>query len=231
MVSIAIALAIVWAFRMRLTVNRWQPTPVATTPSFQAMIDHVVSHGEDAIRLSDFDSSDDSVATLCSLERLRVIRLDGGHLYSNAAAAFAQLPHLQQLHLRDVALDDAALDALRPAAGLRVLNLAGTTVSAAAIGRLAELPKLRQLRLQVAGGGSEYATSVGQLTNLRAVHLIGIAIDDHSLRPVVELPHLESLYIDDGEVTDQGWIWLFEQKPHLHVHIDQQHHDRDPQKH
>jgi len=32
-------------------------------------------------------------------------------------------------------------------------------------------------------------------------------------------------------VTDEGWDWLFQNKSHLHVHIDQKHHDRDPQKH
>lgn len=233
MISLAIALGIVWAFRMRQVVNRWQPVVQAqpTVPTFQTMLNHLVSSGDDSIRLADFDSSAESVAALCSVERLRVIRLDGGQLDAAATAAFAQLPHLEQLHLRDVTLDDSGLNAFRPAAHLRVLNLAATDVSADAIRGLNDLPKLRQLRLQVRGGSSDYALAVARLTNLRAVHLIGIAVDNDTLKPIVDLPHLESLYIDDGQVTDAGWVWLFEQKPNLHVHIDQQHHDRDPQKH
>lgn len=232
-VSVAIALVVVWAFRARQVVDRWQPPEIVqpTMPSLQTVLNHVVANAADAVSVTGFDGSPESVALLCSVERLRVVRLDGGRLDAAATRALGSLPHLEQLHLRGVQLDDAALDALQPAANLRVLNLAGSALSAAAIERLQRLPQLRQLRLQIAGGDATYATAVSRLQRLRAVHLIDIAIDNETLKPVAELPHLESLYIDEGQVTDEGWIWLFDQKPQLHVHIDQRHHDRDPQKH
>jgi hypothetical protein len=45
------------------------------------------------------------------------------------------------------------------------------------------------------------------------------------------MPNLQSLYLDDSLVTETGWEWLFEEVPNLHVHVNQQHHDRDPQAH
>src|SRR5690606_2919053 len=104
-------------------------------------------------------------------------------------------------------------------------------ISPAAIERLAELPQLRQLRLAVPGGDNGFAAAVAAIRTLRSVHLIGIAVTDAGLQELATLPQLQSLYLDDTEISDQGWVWLFENRPGLHVHIDQKHHDRDPQRH
>ena len=199
--------------------------------AFAAAVKHWAKSGGDAIRLDDFQATDDHFLLLAQFERLRVIRVDGGQLTPVGARALATMPHLEQLHLRGIAVDDATLDEIAKSPRLWLLNIVDAKVSAEAVARLALMPKLRQLRLGVAGGGHEYADAVASVERLRTVHLIGIAVRNSGLKRLAEMPVLESLYLDDCAVTDEGWEWLFENKTHLHVHIDQKHHDRDPQKH
>jgi hypothetical protein len=198
---------------------------------FAAAVKHWAESGGDAIRLDEFEATDDHFLLLAQFERLRVIRVDGGQLTPAGARALATMPHLEQLHLRRIAVDDATLDEIAKSPRLWLLNIADAKVSTEAVARLAVMPKLRQLRLGIAGGGDEYADAVAKIDRLRTVHLIGIAVRNNGLKRLAEMPFLESLYLDDCAVTDQGWEWLFENKTHLHVHIDQKHHDRDPQKH
>jgi hypothetical protein len=42
---------------------------------------------------------------------------------------------------------------------------------------------------------------------------------------------LTSFYIDGARVTDEGLEQLLAKRPQLHVHIDQRHSDRDPNRH
>lgn len=210
--------------------------PVVRSPAeleqvFAAAIEQLVRSGGDTVRLDRFDATDEHVAVLANIERLRVVRIDGGKLTVAAAEHFAAMPHLEQLHLRNVALDDAFIEALVASRSLWLLNVAAAEISPAAVERLAEMPQLRQLRLAVPGGDNGFAAAVAAIRTLRSVHLIGIAVTDAGLQELATLPQLQSLYLDDTEISDQGWVWLFENRPGLHVHIDQKHHDRDPQRH
>jgi hypothetical protein len=60
--------------------------------------------------------------------------------------------------------------------------------------------------------------------------LIGVPITDQGLTHLDSMQQLESLYIDDALVTDEGLERLFRVRPGLHLHINQQHSDRDPNK-
>jgi hypothetical protein len=42
------------------------------------------------------------------------------------------------------------------------------------------------------------------------------------------MPGLWSLYLDGAGVSEGAWGGYFEQRPDVHVHVDQVHHDRDP---
>jgi len=198
---------------------------------FAAAIEHLVRSGGDTIRLDNFFATDEHIAVLASVERLRVVRIDGGKLTATAGERFAAMPHLEQLHLRNVELDDAVVETIAASRSLWLLNIAAAEISPAAVEQLAPMPQLRQLRLAVPGGDNRFAAAVATIGSLRSVHLIGIAVTDEGLKDLAALPQLQSLYLDDTEITDQGWVWLFENRPGLHVHIDQKHHDRDPQRH
>jgi len=199
--------------------------------TFQAALAHLVQSGDDTIQLYDFSPTTEQLQTLASVERLRILRIDNGSLTPAAGEVLAAMPHLEQLHFRGVSLDDDTLDAIAKSQTIWLLNISGAKLSHEAIARLAEMPKLSQLRLAIDDGGNRYAQAVAKIKKLRALHLIGIGINNEGLKLVAGLPNLESIYIDDSNVNDDGWMWLFENKTHLHIHIDQKHHDRDPQKH
>jgi hypothetical protein len=63
------------------------------------------------------------------------------------------------------------------------------------------------------------------------LHLIDVRISDKGLAKLATIPQLESLYLDHAHVTDDGLEALFKERPKLHVHIDQHHHDLDPHSH
>jgi hypothetical protein len=45
------------------------------------------------------------------------------------------------------------------------------------------------------------------------------------------MSELSSLYIDECPLPDTAWTQLFAARPNLHVHVDQAHHDLDPNAH
>jgi hypothetical protein len=61
--------------------------------------------------------------------------------------------------------------------------------------------------------------------------LINVPIDDQGLAAFYDTQNLQSLYLDDTDVTDAGLVKLLERLPNLHLHINQNHIDRDPNKH
>ena len=121
------------------------------------------------------------------------------------------------------------------------LNLPHADCTSEGIAALAKLKRLRQLRIGSSRLGNEVSREIARIKSLRGIHLIGVGLTDDGLkvltgipeRPEKELglPNLESLYLDDSAVTSAGWEWLFKTHPQLHVHVDQQHHDRDPKAH
>jgi len=199
--------------------------------SFQAALAQTVQAGDDTIWLHDFSPTTEQLETLACIERLRILRIDNGSLTPQAGEVFAAMPHLEQVHFRGVSMDDATLDAIAKSTTIWLLNLAGAQLSPEAIARLANMPRLTQLRLVVKDGGNRYTQPIASIRKLRSLHLVGFGVNNQGLKLLADMPNLESLYIDDSNINDDGWMWLFENKPHLHVHIDQKHHDRDPQMH
>jgi hypothetical protein len=69
------------------------------------------------------------------------------------------------------------------------------------------------------------------MPSLSFLHLIGVPVDDQGLPALYAMQQLQSLYLDDTDVTDEGLVKLLGKLPRLHLHIDQNHIDRDPNKH
>ena len=69
------------------------------------------------------------------------------------------------------------------------------------------------------------------LPKLRLLQLINVAISDTGIAHLHSMKQLESFYLDGGTVSDDAIVDLIEAIPGLHVHIDQHHHDLDPQAH
>ncbi len=147
--------------------------------------------------------------------------------------AVAELQQIEHLRIRHSQISDRGIAAL--CGGnldrLAILNLPQAQITATGIRHLQRLPSLTNLRL----GGKQIddaaVAEIAQLPKLRSLHLIGPGITGASLRSLAESPKLVSFYLDDCDLPDADWNALFDAKPNLHVHVDQQHHDRDPGKH
>ncbi|MEM6690337.1 MAG: hypothetical protein AAF664_12965 [Planctomycetota bacterium] len=201
----------------------------AEDPSQFSGIFHVPAGPVPAEGLLEFLSRSDMAETLTA------VRIDGGlverEIPRELLESLMSMPKLRELRFRQVAVTDSDLNVIARHKQLEILNFPDSICTTAGIEHLISMPTLRQLRLGSAHLTGESASKIRKLESLRSLHLIGIPIDDTQLRKLADLPLLESLYLDDCAVTQEGWIWLFEHHPHLHVHVDQVHHDRDPQLH
>ena len=175
--------------------------------------------------------SDQDLVTLTDMNFVTTLLCDRGQVTDNGVLHIASLVDLEHLRLRSSPITDRGLETLSIMKNLRALNLPQSACTEKGIKHLASLPKLTNLRLGSPHLTSETAAAVRELKGLESLHLIRVPISDDGLRLIAELPELESLYLDDCEVTADGWDWLFENHPYLHVHVNQNHLDRDPNHH
>lgn len=162
-------------------------------------------------------------------EQLMDLLLDGGGVQDADLELLAELPALFHLRIRLSELTDSGVSRLAKAdSKLEILNLPKAKITVVGIRRLAELPKLRQLRIGGEQIDDSAAAALAELPNLESLHLIGPGITAAGLKHLESSAELSSLYIDDCKLPDEAWESMFKAKPQLHVHIDQHHHDRDP---
>lgn len=170
------------------------------------------------------------VAELVQLKGLQIMQLD--HL-DNAVGdedcqAITRLSALVQLRIRGGSVGDAGVAHLAALRNLRILNLPQSRVTDRGLRLLANAPRLSQLRLGSPQITDDGLKSLANFPALKQLHLIDAPITDKGLKTIAALLKLESLYLDGSRVTDAGLDRLFRVRSDLHVHIDQQHHDRDP---
>ena len=72
--------------------------------------------------------------------------------------------------------------------------------------------------------------AIAAMKNLAFLHFIEISLTDNGLKAFYEAENLQSLYLDDCQTTEQGLSRLLERQPNLHLHVNQAHLDKDPQK-
>jgi hypothetical protein len=160
-----------------------------------------------------------------------VLVLEQGVAGDAEAAILATLPDVERLVLRESPLSDTGFGALARCRSLEDLNVPQAACTAAGIKSLAELPNLKSLRLGGPNlGEPDVARALAGLPVLKSLHLIDIAIGDEGLEALAELATLRNLYLDGAGVSDAAWERYFERRPRVHVHVDQAHHDRDPQR-
>jgi len=203
-------------------------------PSFDVQCSHVRSGLVDTIDIQDQPVSDQNLISTNGLKTLRVLLLD--HNSSRVSAfGFNRLAgyceSLEHLRYRGRGVDDDALAEIAKLKSLRILNLPHAEFTDAGLVWLKELPQLEQLRF-----GSPRVTDAGmqtisELPSLKRLHLIDVPITDAGLAKLAGIQQLESLYIDGSRISDAAFDDLFHRRPALHVHLNQRHHDHDPNKH
>ncbi len=161
--------------------------------------------------------------------KLADLLLDGGGLSDANIELVTQCSALEHLRIRLSPLSDSSLQLIAERLpSLQILNLPHAFITADGIRKLAGLPRLRQLRLGGKQLDDDAASAAAELPMLQSLHLIGPKLTGLGLTHLQSAPRLASLYIDDCQLPDEAWVELFRVKPNLHVHIDQHHHDRDP---
>ncbi len=175
----------------------------------------------------------DQLEQLVALPSLLDLLLDAGGVDDQTMAIVGQLGQLEHLRIRESRISDAGLTALcnQSMSALEILNLPHAEVTARGVSELAKLPRLKQLRLGGPQLDDTAVARIAQLPNLSSLHLIAPGITDEALVHLAAAPKLASFYLDDCSLSDAAWQVLFDAKPNLHVHVDQHHHDRDPNKH
>jgi hypothetical protein len=178
---------------------------------------------------ADHPLSDAEWESLRGLGGLRELILRAGVADDSRANLLAELPAIERLVLRESPLTDTGFRRLVACTKLRDLNIPQAACTAVGIRALSVLEHLRSLRI---GGralaGADVCAAVTELPALRTLHLIDVPIGDEGLRVLARLPGLWSLYLDGAGVSDDAWEGYFQACPKVHVHVDQAHHDRDP---
>lgn len=202
----------------------------AITEIYLQQLEEIKSGERNTLLVDQGPVSDQELEAIRGMDGLKTIVLDEGMITDVGMEAISTVPELMHLRVRFSQISDAGLSHLVRAKKLRVINLPQAQISEAGVAQLGELPSLRQLR--IGGDGlNDISLAVAKLEGLRAIHLINVPVTDAGLKAMATMPHLESLYLDSPQVTEAGWQWLFDNHPELHVHINQTHHDRDPQRH
>lgn len=199
--------------------------------SFEAQHSQVLRGESIAIRLTQEKISDDQLGQLGAVgDKLLELQLDAGELNDATLESLTQLTALEHLRLRDSPITDIGIAKLSPSKlpNLRIINLPQSSLTAAGLEHFARFPKLVQLRLSATQLDDRAAEVLATFPALRSLHLIGPKFTDDALDHIATAPKLASLYIDDCHLSDAAWQRLFKAKPNIHVHIDQHHHDRDP---
>ncbi len=164
------------------------------------------------------------------MPNLKQLWIESGGVDDAAMRQIGQLKNLVHLRIRIAILSDLGLANLvsEGLPNLQILNIPQARFTATGIAKLKQLPKLSNLRI----GGKQLddlcVAELAQMTELRSLHLIGPGLSDAALSLLGHSPKLSSFYLDDCPLSDSAWETLFSAKPKLHVHVDQHHHDRDP---
>ena len=198
---------------------------------FERLCEAVRDEGGKKLHIEGFPVDDSMISRIGELQTLDTLIIDEGIVTDETIDLITQLSNLQHLRLRLSPIGDQGLKQLASCDNLWFLNLPHSVCTAKGVASLASLKNLRQIRLGSKELDNQVTAALAKIQSLRGIHLIGVPITDEGLKKLAAMPYLESLYLDDSAVTAAGWEWLFREHSHLHVHIDQYHHDRDPKAH
>lgn len=207
--------------------------PAELGDEWQTQLAAVQSGESEAIRIVQQVIGPRELSDLQSVPNLTELLLDAGAVDDAGLVVIAGLKQLEHLRIRGGAITDVGLAHLATGnlESLRIINLPQASVTAVGIGHLAALPALVQVRLGGAGIDDQAVAELAKLPQLRSLHLIAPKLTERALDELAHAPKLASFYLDDCLLGDAAWEKLFAAKPGLHVHMDQAHHDRDPNRH
>ena len=221
---------------MALLLFATLPLPAAE-PTFAEQAAAVRAGTSTRIRVADRALTEEEWEAIAGLEALSHLDLQEGVADDSKAIVLSRLPRLERLVLRESPLGDEGFKHLAACHTLRDVNIPQARCTLVGLAALAELPRLKNLRLgspklcPEGKGGAELGTTLLQFPSLRSLHLIDVPLGDDGLEGIARYDGLWNLYLDGAGISDEAWERYFTLHPEVHVHIDQAHHDRDPNRH
>ena len=189
------------------------------------------------IRVADRALTEEEWGEIAGLEALSTLDLQEGVADDAKAVLLSRLPRLERLVLRESPLGDEGFQHLAACHTLRDVNIPQARCTLVGLAALAELPRLKNLRLGSPAlcpegkGGTELGMTLLQFPTLRSLHLIDVPLGDAGLEGIARYDGLWNLYLDGAGISDEAWERYFALHSEVHVHVDQAHHDRDPNRH
>ena len=209
----------------------------AAEPTFAEQVAAVRAGRSTRIRVADRALTEEEWGELADLGTLAQLDLQEGIADDDKAVLLSRLPALERLVLRQSPLGDDGFKHLAACHTLRDVNIPQARCTLAGLAALAELPRLKNLRLgspqlcPEGKRGTELGMTLLQFPALRSLHLIDVVVGDAGLEGIARYDGLWNLYLDGAGVSDVAWERYFALHPEVHVHVDQAHHDRDPNRH
>ncbi|MEO8495206.1 MAG: hypothetical protein ABI614_09060 [Planctomycetota bacterium] len=204
--------------------------PAPSKPTFRELIEQVRRGDATEIVVAGEPIGDEELALLDDLAKLRHVAIENFRGTTAGLRSLAKLPNLERLQLRGGDLGDEALAVIAGCANLKNLNLPDAQFSDAGLAELKSLARLELLRFHTPNVTDDGLAQIAEMKRLRFLHLIEVPVTNQGLAKLESMQQLESFYIDDASVTDDGLERLLKALPGLHLHINQQHSDRDPSK-
>lgn len=212
-------------------------TATAAGASFAEQVAAVRAGTSSRIRVADRALTEEEWEEVAGLESLATLDLQEGVADDAKAVLLSRLPRLERLVLRESPLGDDGFKHLAACHTLRDVNIPQARCTLVGLAALAELPRLKNLRLgsptlcPEGKGGAELGMTLLQFPALRSLHLIDVPLGDAGLEGIARYDGLWNLYLDGAGISDGAWERYFAIHPEVHVHVDQAHHDRDPNRH
>ncbi len=209
----------------------------AAEATFPEQVAAVRAGTSSRIRVADRALTEEEWEEIAGLETLLHLDLQEGVADDAKAIVLSRLPRLERLVLRESPLGDEGFRHLAACHTLRDINLPQARCTLVGLAALAELPRLKNLRLGSpelcpdGNGCTELGMTLLQFPALRSLHLIDVPVGDDGLGGIARYDGLWTLYLDGAGISDEAWERYFALHPEVHVHVDQAHHDRDPNRH
>ena len=211
------------------------PAPDSSRPQFQQTAREVITEALSnpsvtTLHLDGPRVTDGDLLLLTNSEHITSILIDNGDITEKGLNPLTSMENLIQLRIR-TRLKDAAIPFIMKMTRLRFLNLPQADFTDDGILALSSHPNIQLLRIGGPRLSNRSLESIATMPSLSFLHLIDVPVNDHGLPALYEMQQLQSLYLDDTRVTDEGLAKLLGKLPRLHLHINQTHIDRDPNKH
>jgi Leucine Rich repeat len=178
---------------------------------------HLADHPTlDDVALQGQNLTDDHLASLLRLRRLRSLGLQAPQAKGEPLADIGDLHDLEHLDLWQTKVPPSALPEIGRLKRLRTLHMVTCPIDDDGLARLRGLTNLEDVHLDSPDITSASWSTLGQFTKLRELHLEGTNVGDDGMERVARLRALEDVSLYGTNVSDKGAVYLG-QLEHLHA--------------